>query len=284
MRKPTSLSYEEGQLIHSFNKEETRMNHVARNRVLLAVLCLTLFAAPGVVSLAQGQAPPQRQWLMITVVHVKPEMLTDYMNFQKNEAIPTLQKGGVKERSAWQEAAFGEAFQYVFITPIDSLAQFDGDSPVQKALGKEGAEAYLAKARTFVSSVHTYGSLTRPDLSYVPEMMGAPKLAVITTVNIAPGRRTQFEKLLKDEVVPAMKKAGVKGFFVSQTAFGGDGNAYASLALYDNFAEIGKGSPLTRALGPEGAVKLGQKFAGIMTHIESSIQRYNADLSFRAMP
>jgi heme-degrading monooxygenase HmoA len=260
------------------------MNHVVRNRVLLAVLCLTLFATLGTASFAQSKAPPQPQWISIMVVHVKPEMLTEYLNFQKNEAVPTLQKGGVKERSVWQAAAFGEAFQYVFITPIDSLAQFDGDGPLQKALGKEGAEAYLAKARTFMSSVHTYGSLTRPDLSYVPEMMGTPKLAVVTTVNVAPGRRTEFEKLLKDEVVPVMKKAGVKGFYVSQGVFGGDGNTYVSLTLYDSFAEIGKGSPSMKVLGREGAAMLAQKFTGIMTHIETTIERYNADLSFRAMP
>lgn len=260
------------------------MNHVVRNRVLLAVLCITLFAALRTESPAQGNAPTQPQWLNIMVVHVKPEMLTEYLNFQKNEAIPTLQKGGVKERSVWQTAAFGEAFQYVFVTPIDSLAQFDGDGPLQKALGKEGAEAYLAKARTFISSVHTYGSLTRPDLSYVPEMMGTPKLAVVTTVNVAPGRRPEFEKLLKDKVVPVMKTAGVKGYYVSQGVFGGDGNMYVSLTLYDSFSEIGKASPFMKVLGREGATKLAQKFAGIMTHIETTIERYNADLSFRAMP
>jgi hypothetical protein len=159
-----------------------------------------------------------------------------------------------------------------------------GDTPVQKALGKEGADAYYAKARTLVSSVHTYGSLTRPDLSYVPEMMGTPKLAVVTTVNVAPGRRTEFEKLVKDEVVPVMKKAGVKGYYMSQGVFGGDGNMYVSLTLADSFAEIGKGSPFMKVLGREGAAKLAQKFAGIMTHVEASIERYNADLSFRAMP
>ena len=256
------------------------MNHLVRDRVLLAALCLTLFATLGMVSLAQSKAPTQPQWLSISVVHVKPEMLTEFLDFQKKEAIPTIQKGGVKQRSVWQTAAFGEAFQYVFVTPIDSLAQYDGDSPIQKALGKEGAEAYLAKARKLISSVHTYAVLTRPDLSYEREMKGPPKLAVVTTAQFAPGRRMEYESLIKNEIVPVMKQAGVGGYWVSQGIFGGDGNTYVSLTLYESFAEIGKGSPFMKVLGQEGATKLGQKFTGIMTHIENHIERYNAELSF----
>ena len=256
------------------------MNHVVRDRVLLTALYLTLFATLGTVSLAQSKAPPQPQWLSISVVHVKPEMLTEYQNFQKNEAIPALQKGGVKWRNAWETAVFGEAFQYVFVTTIDSLAQLDGESPIDKALGQEGARAYRARARQLIASVQTFGDLTRPDLSYEREMTGPPKLAVVSILHVAPGRNMEFESLVKNEVLPVMKQAGVAGYWVEQSIFGGDGNAYVSLVLHDSFTEIGKWSPFIRVLGQEGANKLAQKFTGIITHIERSIARYNAELSF----
>ncbi len=249
-------------------------------RALLAFLCFTLLDSLVQLSPAQEKPPAQPQWLSILVVHVKPEMLTEFQNFQKNETIPALQKGGVKRRSVWQAAVFGEAFEYVFVTPIDSFAQYDGDTPIQKALGKEGAEAYLAKARKLISSVHTYAVLTRPDLSYEREMKEAPKLAVVTQVHVAPGRRVEYENLIKNEVLPVMKQAGVGGFWVSQSIFGGDGTTFVSLTLYDSFAEIGKRSPFVKVLGQEGATKLGQKFTGIITNIGSSIRRYNAELSF----
>jgi len=209
-------------------------------------------------------------------------MLTEYQDFVKKELIPTLQKGGVKERSAFTTAVFGEAFEYVYVTPIESLAQYDGQSPVVKALGEEGAQAFGAKGRRLIVSSRTFAVQTRPDLSYMGKMTPQPKYAVINSVHIAPGRNAEFENLVKNDIVPTMKKAEVAGYLVSQTAFGGDVNEYTSLTLYDNFADIGKGSPLVLVLGQEGFNRFRQKAAGIIVHHERSVGRYVPELSFPA--
>jgi hypothetical protein len=103
----------------------------------LCVTALLLAAAQSHPGLAQttnnGQtaatAPDQRQWLSITVLSVKPEMVAEFRNFMTNETNPALRKGGAKWREVWQTtAAAGDAFEYVLVAPIDNFAQYDGPS------------------------------------------------------------------------------------------------------------------------------------------------------------
>ncbi|HXG68214.1 MAG TPA: hypothetical protein VNO70_24165 [Blastocatellia bacterium] len=231
---------------------------------------------------SMAQAPAQSQWLSINVVRVKPELLTEYQDFVKNEAIPTLQKGGVKERHAYTTAIFGESFEYVFVTPIENFARYDSPGPIVKALGEEGARAYGAKARRFIVSSHTYAVRLLNDLSYMGKMDGPPKLALVTSVQVAPERSTEFESFIKNDVLPVMKKAEVAGYLVHQTVYGGNINEYVTLVLYNNFADLDKGHPFARVLGQEGARKFTQKMAGVVAHVERSLARYVPELSFPA--
>ncbi|MFY9611195.1 MAG: hypothetical protein WAU45_21615 [Blastocatellia bacterium] len=230
---------------------------------------------------------PKAEWFSVAVVRVKPDMVGEWEDLQKNVVNPALKKAGVKERSIFQTAIFGESYEYVVITPIATLSQYDeARSPLRNALGEDTWREYLTKSRRCIQSAHTYGDQTRPDLSYFGKMasMTAPKLAVVNTISVAPGRAAAFESFLKTEILPVMKKADVLGYFVSQTVFGGDVNSYTSVLFQDSFAEIGKGSPLLRVLGAKGLESLGLKYAGLVLHQERAIVRFNPDLSFAATP
>jgi len=229
-----------------------------------------------------AEAEAQAGWLSINIVRVKADMLTQYQEFARKETIPALKKGGVKERQAWGTGVFGESYEFVYVTPIESFAQYDGPGPLVKALGEEGARAYGEKARRFILSSHTFGVQTRPDLSLMGNMTGPPKLAVINSIHVLPGKGPAFEALLKGDVLPAVKKAGVTNYFVSQTVFGGDPNEYVTLALMDSFAEIGKGSPVARGMGGQAAFnRWAVKVGGIIASQERSVGRYLPDLSFQ---
>ena len=194
--------------------------------------------------------------------------------------IPALKKAGVKERSCFTTAQFGESFEYVFITPIETLAQFDGEPPLRRALGDAGYQAYLEKARRMVTSVHTFADQGRMDLSYVGKMTGPPNLAVVAAITVAPGRTEEFENLIKTLVLPAVKKGEARGYFVSQTMLGGDISAYTTVTMYDNFADMAKGSPLVKGMGAAGYASFLRKTAGLVVKAERSVYRYNPELSF----
>ena len=233
---------------------------------------------------AKPAAPAGPQYYAISVLGIKSDMVNEWMEFAKNESMPALKKGGVKERSVWGTATFGDVFQYVTITPIESFAQYDGEPAVQKALGREGYQAYLRKAARFVSSVRTFADRERADLSYVGKMPVAPKLAVVSFVQVAPGRGPEFERTLKTDILPAIKRSGLAGFFVSQTVYGGDANSYTIVVPYDTFAEIGKGPAVQRALGDAAYQSVMRKNIGVVTHIERMVARYLPDLSFGGPP
>ena len=232
---------------------------------------------------AKPALPPKREMIQVTVVKVKPDLLTEWLEFQKNETIPMLTKAGATRRDAWQTGIFGEAGMYAFVMPIDTFNQYDGDNPPLRALGADGARAYAEKNRRFIASSHTYAAQTRPDLAYEVKMSGPPKLALLSNIQIALGKGSDYEALIKADVLPVMRKAHL-GYAVSQTVLGGDINEFTTLIFYDTFADIGKGHPFERILGADGSRQLTAKAVGIVTHVERSIVRYVPDLSFAPRP
>ncbi|MEK6323658.1 MAG: hypothetical protein AABN33_18610 [Acidobacteriota bacterium] len=272
-------------------------------RVVSLALCIALTSMIAVAqNTASQKAQPKKSmaktakpmpdapaaWFSVAVVRVKPDMVTEWQDLQKNVVNPALKKSGLKERSVFETAVFGEAYEYVIVTPITSFAQYDEPiSPLRRALGEDAFRDYQTKSRRCVVSAHTSAELNRPDLSYmgkVASMTGPPKLAVVNSISVMPGRAAAFESLVKTDILPVMKKADVIGYFVNQTMFGGDGNGYTSVTFVDSFAELGKGSPFQRALGPEGAARLSSKVAGLVAHHVRVIARFNADLSISPAP
>ena len=263
------------------------MKHLTRMTLLRAVCgaTLLLIAAHSQEAKAQNptptpQAAPTPEFLSITVVSVKPDLMVEFQNFMKNTTNPALKKGGLKWREVWQNtAAAGDAFEYVFVTPVAKLADFDGPGALEKGLGAQGLPAWQTKAGSLVNSVRRFIIRTRPDLSFAAQRTGAPKLAVVHFVHVAPNRNNDYEDFLKNDFTPVMKQAGVT-YLVSQTIFGGNGNEYITLTMRDSFADLDKGPVHIQALGQEGAQKLMQKMpAGAVVHLERSITRFVPELS-----
>lgn len=236
-------------------------------------------AQPAQPPATRAPAPPSPESLQVTVLKVKPEMLDQWLEFQKNETIPMLKKAGVKSREAWQTAVFGEGFMYAFVTPIENFAQYDGDAPPVRALGADGARAYGEKNRRFIESTRTFFAQTRPDLSAPIKMTAPPKIAVLSDISVAVGKAPDYEAFVKSDVLPVMRKAKLS-YVVAQTMLGGDVSEYSSLIFYDNFADLGKGSPFQRVLGPDGERQLAAKAAAFVRKVERNVLRYVPDLSF----
>jgi hypothetical protein len=226
------------------------------------------------------QAAPTPEFLSVTVVSVKPEMMVEFQNFMKTTTNPALKKGGLKWREVWQNTgAAGDAFEFVLVSPVAKLAEFDGPAALEKGLGPQGWSAWQTKAASLVNSVRRFIIRTRPDLSFAAQRTGVPKLAVVHFVHVAPNRNDDYENFLKNDFVPVMKQAGVT-YLVSQTIFGGNGNEYITLTMRDSFADLDKGPVIIQALGPEAAQKLTQKVpAGAVVHLERSLTRFVPELS-----
>jgi hypothetical protein len=229
---------------------------------------------------AQAPAAPIGSMPLVngTLVQIKPDMVLEWQEFQQKETIPMLQKAGVKQRRVFQ-TVIGPAFEFATLTPATNMAERDGEAPVVKALGADGARAYGQRLRRFIASQRTFALRLRTDLSWVPDPNAKLPVAVVSNYSIAAGRVADFESFIKTEVMPAHKKLKTGGYSVYQTQFGGEPTFYVA-TLLSNFAEIDKGAAATRAFGPAGAARGQQKLAGVVTHVERTVVREVPELSF----
>jgi hypothetical protein len=247
--------------------------------VMVAGVALAMSAAGAV---GQAQAPAESpQLISVTFAQVKPSAWSQFMDMQRDESVPMLKKAGLPWRVVWSSGVFAEGFTAVSVTPIASMAQYDQPGPAMRVLGEEGARAYNAKLREMFTESRTFLMRTRPDMSFRTDPNATPRMAVVTTVSVVPGRTADFEALIKSDVVPALKKAGVKTYSVSQTVLGGDVNEYTLLMHFDNFAAMDQPWGLEKALGQDGALALVKKFSGIIAHQERRFMRHMPEMSFQ---
>ena len=230
-------------------------------------------------------ASNEPQWLMVSIVKLNPGATAEYLDLQAKEVMPAQKKGGSAGRQAWSSGVSGPPREFVYITPIVSFAQFDKPAPLVAALGQAGADALNAKVAKLADPQKTMIVRTRPDLSYVPNPSAAPSaLAMISIVDVVPGRRADFEAFVKKDVLPAMQQAKVKSYSVIEIVYGDSVNGYVTAVGYDNYEAIGKGHPFQTALGEDGARKLDSRVTGIISRVERFISRHRPELSWSATP
>jgi len=246
-------------------------NAVAR----FGIGAMALVVAVPALCLAQmAPAPPAMS--RVTVTQVRPDMLNEWLDLQKNEVVPALKKAGAKTRTVYSSGLFGKAGEYVIITPIEKYADFDAGNPLIKALGADGAARLGEKLRKCTVGSHSYAIARQADLSNATT---PPPIIVSTRIRIAPGKFTDFQNLVKTEVLPIYKAANVS-LTVSSRSLGANPTDVTLSSGMNKYADLDAGSPLLQKLGPEGVAKLLAKFTGISTVIEQVVRARVADLSF----
>jgi hypothetical protein len=250
-----------------------------------AILGALIVAGTATTPAQQKTATREPQWLLVTVTKLNPGVTTEYIDLQTKEVMPAQRKGGSPGRQAWSSGVTGAPREFVYISPITSFAQFDKPAPMVAALGQDGANALNAKLAKLADPQKTMIVRTRPDLSYEPNPSATPSpLALVSLVDVVPGRRMDFEAFVKKDVLPAMQQAKVKGYSVMEIVYGDSTGGYVTAVGYDTYEAIGKGHPFQTALGEDGARKLEAKVTGIVSHLERFISRYRAELSWSATP
>jgi hypothetical protein len=243
-------------------------------RFLAGAISSALSLCVSTLCLAQSKPAPMAS---VFVTHVKPDMALEWEALQK-DLNAALKKGGTPMRAVSQTAVFGDLNTYVSVTPIENFAQFDSPSPLVKALGENGSAQLLAKLNKCVVDSHRFGVRFREDLSW-KERAPAP-LAMITFIRLAPGKRPDYEKFVKSDILPAMKKLELDGYWVYEHIIGGNSYDWVTVTPLKKFADLDAGIPIIRALGQAGADKVAAKSANFITSLERIISRARVDLSY----
>jgi hypothetical protein len=260
--------------------------------IAAAALAMGVISSANVATQAQTSSKPAQasatatppaapMFVRLTIVEIRPEAINDYVALQKSDTIPALQKGGVAWRNAWRTGVFGSSFTVAYISPIGSFASLDEPNPMLKSMGEEGFRQYQAKMARFIASQRTYALRDRPDLGLKTEGTPMAKLGVLASVEVVAGRATEFETILKNEWTPALKKAGVANYAVSQVTLGGSIGQYYTFTPIENYAQLDKGHPIAQSIGEAGMNRIMAKMSSSVRSVERFVIRYDEELSFK---
>ena len=147
----------------------------------------------------RGRQQPAPAMYRVAVSDVKLDMLNEWLDIEKNEIVPALKMGGVTTQTAYSNL-FGNTGEYVVIRPMAKYADFDGLSPLVKALTQPAADRLIAKARKTLVSQNVYVITRLVDISNV--LTARPEVTASVRYRIAPGKMPDFIALMKSDVLP----------------------------------------------------------------------------------
>ena len=248
---------------------QTRLSFPGGAAALLAVSLSTL-------CIAQNAPAPNRS--RVQMVRVKPDMLNEWIDLQKNEVVPALKKGGQTTRTVYQ-TNIGNAFEFLIVTPFTKYAEFDGDGAQAKALGAVANARLGEKQRKCLESAANWILTQMTPLSNITAGSPPPAKIISTRIRLGPGKMDDFQNLIKSDVLPAYKKVKVD-LTVSIRGFGANPNDVILTSPIGKYSDLDLQNPLVRALGQEGLAKLLPRFMGVGTPIETVVRTRVADLSF----
>ena len=245
-----------------------------RRSLSFCISGVVLAASLSTLALAQ----PAPTLYRYTHTHVKPDMLNEWLDLQKNEVVPALKKAGQTTRSVYVSGLFGNSYEYVTITPFAKYADFDAGNPMVKALGQPAASRLAEKLRKCTVSQNSYAGARLVDISNVPDGP-PPPIIVSARYRISAGKMQDFQALVKSDVLPVYKKANVR-LVVTQRSIGANVNDVTMATGYAKYADLDGGPFIVKQLGADGAAKVNAKFNGIRTMVEVVVRSRVADLSF----
>lgn len=254
--------------------------YFSASKTLMTVIVLFLifmFANNGFAQNKQASdAPPQP--MGVTIIKVKPGMDLEWENFLKKDLMPRLKKGGFKQMGVSKTNVFGEDSTYLFVWPIENMAQFDGPDPIAAAMGPDGLALVLSNMQRTVASSRTFLMTPIPDLSIPPKQGYEIKMGVMATISVAPGRKDEYIKNDK-EFITAIGKTNAKAVLTGNVGLGGNPNDFITFVAFDSFADLGQ--------FPQSIAKVMAKMkltpqTGVITHVEYMVLKIAPELGIQS--
>jgi hypothetical protein len=248
---------------------------VVLNAVSLAVLALSMIAA----SQPANPAKPVKDaapWLQLTLVDVVPSMVEEFVAVQR-ELTARAKEAKTPWRTVSRTEVFGDTYRFFIATPVSTLASFDKNADSDQAF-----LALIHRAEKCITGRESYAVRNLPDVSSPLPEDKMPDLMVVNLARVSPGREQDYVNVMKSDFLPHFDEAKVH-YVTGLLALGGEGG-FLHVFYFENFAELDKGSPVMRALGPEGASAATAKLSGIVSSSALWVARVIPELSFGAPP
>jgi hypothetical protein len=240
------------------------------------VVVASFFASFSNLCFAQSDVQPR--WTDSTTTKVKPEMRQEFEGYLK-QLMAAYKKAGTPSFLTLETFA-GDTTEYTTVVPVMKFGDLDGLSVVIKVLGEVGWERLSRNmARCYTAQARQYATpQTELEINKTDVPMGI--YWVETRTLVAPGRMGDYLNWLKNDYRPALEKAGVARFQVSQPVFGATAGEIVTTRMLKSLSEIDGGAVLSRALSDEGARAVATKSVALVSSSNTRIVRLRTDLSY----
>jgi hypothetical protein len=106
-----------------------------------------------------------------------------------------------------------------------------------------------------------------------------PAMITVTWMRSQLGKGGEFQTFAKSDLLPLMKEAGMKFFFVAQAVFGGSSSDYAVFTSLASWAVLDGPGPLM-SMGEEAYQRYRTKRNALMVSREENVYRFCEDMSY----
>ena len=238
------------------------------------------------VSQAQAPAAPQPPLrIQVTTTQLKPDTVAIWEDLVRNELIPAQKKMNVPWRHTFANGPFGEGFTRVTVTPVTNYAQYDQPGAIARAVNPAAAAAYGAKVNTTIVSTNTDILTLQANNSIVSGATTMQPFVVVTTYKVQRDRVADFGASIREDFLPAYRKAGVRDFWVYAPAFGTiDAAERVLVRPIARLADLDQGLFQRAGLTQEQINKINARRNAISEGTSQVVYRFIPELSYGMPP
>lgn len=233
--------------------------------------CTAMIAATG---LAQN-APTG--WNDVRVITVKPDRIAEFEDLLA-ELNGAMVEAGRPGMGVFQ-VVHGEQNTYHIQAQLGSLSEFD-NPPAPPMAPAEGVALFSRLVSTVQSQRR---SLVRIDPTnwLVPgegQQADLSGLWVLRRETVLPGRNSDYLEWFRDDLIPALRDAGVPLLINNRIVYGDNGRTWVSARPVGNWAALDGPGLLRESMGAEAAERLIRRGDAMIEHTEAMIMRQRGDL------
>jgi len=246
----------------------------AFDRIISAVLSFLVLglglAVTAPLAQAQDASPTYMQVFLTTV---KSDRIAEFENLLKERAAG-LAASGEGFRSVYQ-VTVGDQYTYMMSDFLPSMAALDQPRPNRappQGWGPRNDAVTTAQTVLFMRRF--------PELRTALGEPGERNLVRVRIRQNAPGQRQDYYEWQANELVPALREAGVENYLSNRVVLGGNADTWVSFHGIDSMASTEE-NILAESMGERQAAEMIARGTAMLVHSEDLIVLFRPDLGYR---
>jgi len=225
----------------------------------------------------------QRNIRGVRFYRVKPDRIGDFQAGVK-EYNAVLQKAGSDRYYSMWTSLTG-LNEYARVDYYSKWAELDITVALDPKLKEQAVDLQRIGNRIIqcTESSHRIIEEVLPDLS-LPVAKEIPKLVRTFRTRVRPDKVNDYLALVKSEILPAIKKSGVKDYSVAQARYGAPTTEFLSVVGLNKWADLDEPFGVQKAMGAEEYRQFLSKIRPLVLENEYNVYRFERDLSYMSAP